>query len=97
MAVCCVHYFWRKEIIQKRFQAEIIAARVLLQTSFEWIGTGILSSTDFLETPLSKSSFTSLCLHLLSLQPYNSKLGLLWFAVSTSVIDLQFSQRGART
>jgi len=36
-------------------------------------------------------------LHLLSLQPSSSRLGLPWLVVKTSVVDLQFSQRKALT
>jgi len=39
----------------------------------------------------------SLCLHLLSLQPYSNRLGLLKLVVKTSLVDLQFSQRSALT
>ncbi len=86
-----------KEKLMKGFHAESIGANDSLQASFEWRDVGILSISNFLDTPLSKSKRSILCLHLVSLQPYSSKLGLLWFAVRTSLVDLQFSQRIART
>ena len=45
----------------------------------------------------SKSKRKNLCLHLLSLQPYNNRLGLLKLVVKASLVDLQFSQRSALT